>query len=102
MIAALSAADHSRANAFFNARGDDLRKRCDEFRVVHRAIKSAIDPKETHMDDAYDKVYIKRLQPDFPLRLLPPYSYPDDSAVGRFEQGLPPAWRHPQSNEAMA
>jgi hypothetical protein len=67
----------------------------DDFRAVHRAIKAAIDPAETHMDGAYDKIYVKRLRPEFPLRLLPPYSFPDDSAVTRFEQGLPPSWRRP-------
>jgi dihydrodipicolinate synthase/N-acetylneuraminate lyase len=93
LLAALSAADHARACAYFAARGDDLRKRCEEFRAVHRAIKAAINPVETHMDGAYDKIYIKRLRPEFPLRLLPPYSFPDDESVDRFEHGLPPSWR---------
>ncbi len=93
LLAALSAADHKRARAYFAARGDDLRQGCEEFRAVHRAIKAAIDPAETHMDGAYDKIYIKRLRPGFPLRLLPPYSFPDDGAVDRFEKGLPSAWR---------
>lgn len=92
LLAALSAADHGRARAYFTARGDDLRRGCEEFRTVHRAIKTAIDSAETHMDGAYDKIYVKRLRPEFPLRLLPPYSFPDDAAVDRFEAGLPPAW----------
>lgn len=95
LLAALSAADHGRGRAFFAARGDELRRQTEDFRAVHRAIKAAIDPVATHMDGAYDKVYVKRLRPEFPLRLLPPYSFPDDGAVTRFEQGLPPSWRHP-------
>jgi dihydrodipicolinate synthase/N-acetylneuraminate lyase len=93
LLAALSAADHDRGRAFFEARGDDLRRQVEDFRAVHRAIKAAIDPAETHMDGAYDKVYVKRLRAEFPLRLLPPYSFPDDDAVARFEQGLPTSWR---------
>lgn len=93
LLAALAAADHDRARDYFAARGDVLQRGCEEFRAVHRAIKAAINPAETHMDGAYDKIYIKRHRPGFPLRLLPPYSFPDDGAVARFEEGLPPSWR---------
>lgn len=93
LLAALSAADHEKGRELFGARGARLASLGAEFREVHRAIKSALDPTETHMDGAYDKVYVKRLRPEFPLRLLPPYSYPSDTTVARFEAGLPESWR---------
>jgi hypothetical protein len=93
LLAALSAADHRKGREYHGARGPQLARMRDEFRGVHRAIKSAIDPVATHIDGAYDKVYVKRLRPEFPLRLLPPYSFPDDGAVARFEAQLPESWR---------
>lgn len=95
LLAALSAAHPSKARALHAARGAELASLGEEFRTVHRAIKSVIDPAATHMDGAYDKLYVKRLMPDFPLRLLPPYSYPDDGAVARFESELPNDWKTP-------
>lgn len=95
LLAALSAAHHAKARNFFAARGAALTTLSDEFRIVHRAIKTAIDPAATHMDGAYDKIYVKRLRPEFSLSLLPPYAFPDDGAVERFEQNLPPSWRKP-------
>lgn len=93
LLAALSAAHHGKAHAFFAARGAELAFLAAEFRSVHQAIKAAIDPVTTHIDGAYDKVYLKRLRRDFPLLLLPPYAYSDDGAVERFEQRLPPTWK---------
>lgn len=92
LLAALSAAHPGKARTLHAARGTELASLAEEFRAAHRAIKSAIDPAATHMDGAYDKIYVKRLNPDFPLRLLPPYSYPDDGAVARFESALPDDW----------
>jgi hypothetical protein len=39
---------------------------------------------EGHMDGAYDKLFAKMNTPAFPLRLLPPYSYPSDECLRRF------------------
>jgi dihydrodipicolinate synthase/N-acetylneuraminate lyase len=93
LLAALSAANPARGLALFAARGAALAELAEEFRVVHRAIKGAIDPAATHMDGVYDKIYVKHLVPEFPLRLLPPYAYADDGAVARFRAGLPAGWR---------
>ncbi|MCK5736504.1 MAG: dihydrodipicolinate synthase family protein [Spirochaetaceae bacterium] len=41
-----------------------------------------------HIDGAYDKMFLKIHIEDFPLRLLPPYSYPPDSAFRQFRDIL--------------
>lgn len=92
LLSAITACNPQKAHAFFDARGDTLSHLLAECRLVHRAIKQAIDPSQTHMDGVYDKIYVKYQFPDFPLRLLPPYSYADDEAVTRFRQNLPPSW----------
>lgn len=93
LLAALTAAQPAKAHAMLTARGAALAELLGEVRQVHHAIKSAIDPVATHIDGAYDKIYVKRHHPDFPLRLLPPYAYPDDGAVERFAAGLPASWQ---------
>ncbi len=40
------------------------------------------------IDGAYDKMYCKLLDREFPLRLLPPYAYPDDGAFLRYQSFL--------------
>lgn len=92
LLAALSACHHGKGRAYFASRGAELAALQEEFRMVHRAIKAAIDPAATHMDGVYDKIYLKLHVPEFPLRLLPPYSFSDDEAVDRFRQALPPGW----------
>jgi dihydrodipicolinate synthase/N-acetylneuraminate lyase len=39
-----------------------------------------------HIDGAYDKIFLKMHLPEFSLRLLPPYSYPPDSAFEEFRE----------------
>ncbi len=41
-----------------------------------------------HIDGAYDKIFQKLHVPEFPLRLLPPYSYPPDSVFNSFKDIL--------------
>lgn len=95
LLAALSAGNHRRGRAFHVARGPDLAAMKEEFRAVHRALKSAIDPAATHMDGVYDKLLAKLALADFPLRLLPPYAYADHDAMVRFRAGLPVNWTSP-------
>ncbi len=52
-----------------------------------------------HIDGAYDKIFLKLHMPDFPLRLLPPYSFAPDSAYEKFRDILKndyPRWFVPK------
>ena len=49
-----------------------------------------------HMDGAYDKLYAKLADPEFPLRLLPPYQGATDEEFRAFAERLRaelPEWR---------
>ncbi len=51
-----------------------------------------------HIDGSYDKMFQKLHIPEFPLRLLPPYSYPPDSIFESFKEILQnefPRWYNP-------
>ncbi|MBE7540218.1 MAG: dihydrodipicolinate synthase family protein [Opitutaceae bacterium] len=96
LLAALSACCHKKGLAFHAARGAELSMRAEEFRMVHRALKGAIDPMATHMDGVYDKLLIKLEFPEFPLRLLAPYAFAGEDAFLRFVQNLPAGWPTPR------
>ncbi|MBL9209783.1 MAG: hypothetical protein JNL92_04905 [Opitutaceae bacterium] len=53
------------------------------FRALHAAAKSALAG-GTYMDGAYDKLYVKRHFPEFPLDLLPPYRGATEAQYARF------------------
>lgn len=90
-LAAIGLTNLTRARSLFAARGARLARLREEFRVAHRAVKTAVG-NEAHMDGAYDKLYVRLRDPQFPLRLLPPYQSASESAFSRFRAALPPAW----------
>jgi len=53
------------------------------FRAIHAAAKSALAG-AAYMDGAYDKLYVKRHFPAFPLDLLPPYRGATEAQFARF------------------
>lgn len=96
LLISIASTNHRRAQEFFQARGEELVRLNGELRGVLAALKEVIGP-EPLIDGAYDKLIYKLGSPDFPLRLLPPYSYPEDeaSALARYREGmerLAPAW----------
>jgi hypothetical protein len=58
-----------------------------ELAALHRALVSAMDL-GAHMDGAFDKLFSRLLVPDFPLRLLPPYTGASDAVFERFANVL--------------
>jgi dihydrodipicolinate synthase/N-acetylneuraminate lyase len=52
-------------------------------RAIHAALKAAVGT-SAHMDGAYDKQFVKLHFPEFPLRLLPPYSAASDAEFEQF------------------
>ncbi len=52
-------------------------------RMVARMLEIAAKG-SAHMDGAYDKMFCRLLQPDFPLRLLPPYEAMSDTTFDEF------------------
>ena len=46
-----------------------------------------------HIDGAYDKMLYRVSDPQFPLRMLPPYAGASEADFARFLAGLPAGWR---------
>lgn len=46
-----------------------------------------------HMDGAFDKMLYRVSDPDFPLRLLPPYHFASEADFEAFRDGLPAEWK---------
>jgi dihydrodipicolinate synthase/N-acetylneuraminate lyase len=52
------------------------------------AVMKEIVSDSAHMDGAYDKMFCRMHDPEFPLRLLPPYSYVSEETFQRFVDHL--------------
>lgn len=91
-IAAIAGGKPAWAREFHAARGDRLAAMLDEAIAAREVLIKHVHAAGAHMDGAYDKMNLKLLEPTFPLRLLPPYSAPEDAAFASFEAELPPTW----------
>jgi len=91
-IAAVTAGKPEFARAFFNARGAPLASMLHEIKAAYRVLKAKVGETDAHIDGAYDKMQAKMLVPEFPLRLLPPYSFVPDDVFEAFCAEAPPGW----------
>lgn len=87
----------ARAQQFFQAALDrDLSRIADfqtEFAGLREGVAKSIQG--VHMDGVYDKVFCKLIDPQFPLRLLPPYGSSTDEhyeAYKKYVQENYPQW----------
>lgn len=95
-IAAVTAGKPSYAREFYAARGERLAEMLTEIKAAHRVLKEHVANTDAHMDGAYDKMHLKMLMPEFPLRLLPPYSAVPDVVFEKFRAAAPAGWiEHP-------
>ena len=97
LLASSSTANLARMHRYYEAGvAQDvpvLRRMMGELREVGAVLHQAVGA-TAHMDGAYDKFFSKLHQPDFPLRLLPPYESASDAAFEQFRAQL--AATHPQ------
>ena len=91
-IAALGGGKPTWAREFHAARGDRLAAMLAEATTARDVLVKHVQASGAHMDGAYDKMNLKMLVPDFPLRLLPPYSSPDEAAFAKLMAEFPPTW----------
>jgi dihydrodipicolinate synthase/N-acetylneuraminate lyase len=77
------------AKLFYNSCVDKnvgkINKYILELKDIHKKLLDIVGT-QGHIDGAYDKMFSKIADNDFPLRLLPPYTYADDSAFVKFQQ----------------
>lgn len=85
-------------NATINGDTNTALKLGKELAGVHRGL--SICCSKGRMDGAYDKLYAKLINPEFPLRLLPPYTGFTDGEFESFRLYIKnnyPDWLEPQS-----
>lgn len=90
-LISLATSNYERAKAF--VAGDDARREADivELRAMVTLIRE-LSKDRFHIDGAFDKMLFKLSDPDFPLRLLPPYAGPTEEEFQKFRNGLPKGW----------
>ena len=92
LLISLGSANHANARRFFNARGEDLASLSRELDGIGEALFNSIDDGVKYVDGAYDKMLYKLHDPDFPLRLLPPYESTTDEMFENFRRNIPRNW----------
>lgn len=90
-LISLASANHQRAKAF--VAGDDARRAADltDLQVMLESLQRLAKGK-FHIDGGFDKMIYKVNDPSFPLRLLPPYSGPDDEDFAAFQADIADGW----------
>ncbi len=91
LLISLASINPERAKRF--VAGDDAQRAADleELKLVLAGLKLAGD--RFHIDGAFDKMLYRVTDPDFPLRLLPPYAHATEEDFARFQAAIPAGWR---------
>ena len=91
LLISLASINPERAKRF--VAGDDAQRTADleELKQVLGGLKLAGD--RFHIDGAFDKMLYRVTDPDFPLRLLPPYAHATEEDFARFQAAIPAGWR---------
>jgi dihydrodipicolinate synthase/N-acetylneuraminate lyase len=85
-LVSVASVNFDEAKRYFEAgRKRDLKTLHRQQRELAEMIEEivALGRSEAHMDGAFDKVFCKLHDPDFPLRLLPPYSGLSEATFGK-------------------
>lgn len=83
------------ANRYFKARGAELQAMAEEAQAAREVLHAHVHAADAHMDGAYDKLHLRMLVPEFPLRLLPPYSATAEADWSKLVDALPEGWMSP-------
>ncbi len=94
-IPALAGGKPAWAKRFFEARGETLTAMANEAQAAREILHDHVHAAGAHMDGAYDKLHLKLLVPEFPLRLLPPYCATSDDDWPELVAKLPSTWLNP-------
>ena len=91
LLISLASVNPVRAKAF--VAGDDARRAADvaDFAAMGATLKE-LSANRYHIDGAFDKMLFRISDPQFPLRLLPPYAGATEEDFARFYASLPPGW----------
>jgi len=89
LLISAASCNWERARAFYRAGRDRdlpglMRMQAEVLSLVRGLI--SLVGSSAHMDGAYDKMFLKLVFPDFPLRLLPPYAGVTDEVFSAFRK----------------
>ncbi len=99
-LVSVASVNFDQAKCYFEAgQRQDLKGMHRQQRELSEMIDEivALGRSEAHMDGAFDKVFCKIHDPDFPLRLLPPYSGLSEETFGRISDVIKkkyPQWSY--------
>lgn len=100
LLVSVAALNPARSLEFFRAGRDGDAERLKawngELQVIRRQVIPAVLEQGAHMDGAFDKIFSRALDPEFPLRLLSPYQACGEAECGVFLTWLGanyPEWR---------
>lgn len=82
-----------KTRAIFEGADFDRTRHLENLATASRAVHQAADARGAHIDGCYDKHFYKFHDRDFPLRLLPPYSYCTEEQFEGFVERLPEEWK---------
>jgi len=91
LLISLASTNHRMAQEFFRARGEKLEAMSQEQHTILEALMTSVNG-EAHMDGAFDKLLYRLHDPNFPLRLLPPYTAATEEMFAKFRESLPARW----------
>ena len=99
LLVSVSAIHPGRSREFFDAGqrgdGDTLRRLTCELSQIRTQVIATVAQERGHMDGAYDKLYARIADPEFPLDLLSPYQGASPAAFEAFRTWLAkeaPGW----------
>lgn len=99
LLVSVSAVQPARSREFFAAGqcgdGDALRRLTRDLNRIRAQVIAVVAQERGHMDGAYDKLYARLADPEFPLGLLSPYLGASPAAFEAFRRWLAqqaPAW----------
>lgn len=93
LLLSLSLVHPQRAHRIFEARGAELQEAVRDLSGLHQAVVGHVQSCGAHIDSAYDKALYKVSDPEFPLRLLPPYRGCTEEAFRKMLEDIPQSWR---------
>ena len=92
LLVSVSAIHPARSREFFDAGqrgdGDTLRRLTRELNRIRSQVVATVAQERGHMDGAYDKMYARLADPEFPLGLLSPYQGASPAAFESFRTWL--------------
>lgn len=92
LLISLASVNHARAREFVAGDAAQREAALPDFEAMIGLVRE-LAARGYHMDGAFDKMLYRMHDPEFPLRLLPPYATASEADWLYFRDSLPPRWK---------